>query len=35
VERLRVIAAIFPDVPSAATNLTVIMAAEHIAQLAY
>ena len=36
VERLRVVdAAIFPDVPSAATNLTVIMAAEHIARLAY
>jgi len=36
VERLRVVdAAILPDVPSAATNLTVIMAAEHIARLAY
>lgn len=36
VEGLRVVdAAIFPDVPSAATNLTVIIAAEHIARLAY
>jgi choline dehydrogenase len=36
VERLRVVdAAIFPDVPSAATNLSVIMAAERIARLAY
>jgi choline dehydrogenase len=35
-ERLRVIdAAILPDVPSAPTNLTVIMAAERIARLAY
>lgn len=34
-ERLRVVdASIFPDVPSAATNLTVIMAAERIARLA-
>jgi choline dehydrogenase len=36
VEGLRVVdAAIFPDVPSTAINLTVIMAAEHIARLAY
>lgn len=35
-QRLRVVdAAILPDVPSAPTNLTVIMAAERIARLAY
>lgn len=35
-ERLRVVdASIFPDLPSAATNLTVITAAERIARLAY
>jgi choline dehydrogenase len=36
VDGLRVVdAAIFPDVPSTAINLTVIMAAEHISRLAY
>lgn len=35
-DSLRVVdAAIFPDVPQTATNLTVIMAAEHINRLAY